>query len=83
MTAMPIGRQAPHRSHQCPRLRRRQGRSGLIEDEDARIAGDGLGDLHQLTRANGQLLDQSVRVDLGAHTAERRGGLAGRARGRS
>ncbi len=56
---------------------RRQRRRRLVEDQDARLPGQGLGDLDQLASRQRKLLDQCQRMDvLGAGPRQRRFGHA-------
>ena len=45
----------------------REGRGGLVEDDDAGVHGEGLGDLHQLPFARRQALHLDVRRDVQVH----------------
>ena len=50
-------------------LARRQRRGGLVEDEDAGVHREGLGDLHQLPLAGRQALHADVGRDVQVHQA--------------
>ncbi len=55
------------------RIRLGQGGGGLVEDEDARVLGQRLGDLDHLLLADAQLLHRPIGVDVQSHAGE--GGL--------
>ena len=47
-----------------------EGRRGLVEDQEPRALGQGLGDLHHLLLPDAQLVDLGVRIHLEAHAGE-------------
>ena len=73
MTAMPSAVRRRTAAMRVARLGRGEGGGGLVEDEDARVPGDGLGDLDQLAGTDGQLFHEPVGVDVGAQPGQRRG----------
>ena len=60
------GLQVPDDPEQFLGLARGEHRGGLVEDQHAGLAQQGLDDLHPLLHADRQILDQGVRVDLQA-----------------
>jgi hypothetical protein len=66
----PRGGEVAHDAEQAAGLRVRQGGGGLVEQQDADVAGERLGDLHQLPLGHAELVDPPARVHVQADAAE-------------
>ena len=55
--------EAAHDAHQLVDLLRRQHRRRLVEDQDLRVAGEGLDDLDPLLHTDRDVLDEGIRID--------------------
>ena len=67
--------------HQLVGLLRGEHRGRLVEDEHLGVAGQRLDDLDALLHADGQVLDQGVRVDVEAEARRRSRATCSRGRG--
>ncbi len=68
-------RQPLHDAEQVLHLVFRQGGGGLVQHQDLRVVGDGLGDLHHLAAGNGQRADPRARIDVDLQILENRTGF--------
>jgi hypothetical protein len=66
----PRGGEVAHDAEQAAGLRVRQGGGGLVEQQDADVAGERLGDLHQLPLGHAELVDPPAWVHVQADAAE-------------
>ena len=73
----PFVAQLPQHGEDGGDVGRGQRRRRLVEDEELRVAGEGLGDLHHLAARKRQIADASERMDIGR--AHPRQGLFGEA----
>ena len=64
--ALSLRREILHDLHELFDLLRREHRGGLVEDEDLIVAVEHLEDLGALLHADGDVLDDRVRIDLQA-----------------
>jgi hypothetical protein len=70
----PLRLQLPDDLEKDVHLRRRKGRRRLVENKDAGIERDRLGDLDQLLLANRQVFDERLGIDPGIEPVEEPGG---------
>ncbi len=65
-----LGLQAAHQVEQVGRVVLVQGRGGLVQDQQADVLRQRLGDLHQLLLADAEAFDRGVRVDVQADSGQ-------------